>query len=167
MVAISMPIGAVVTAAHSTPQFAIGERAFGIGGDVYIYGQYNTAGTGLAKGHAVAIPATGSTMLELTVALCSADLGIGWSQVGGTDSANAVTAGAYFWAQIEGIGTIATLSACVGAVPLYPTTTAGVLDDSSAGTLIRGVTLVATVTGNGTRLGTGHLRGARVGATIA
>lgn len=168
MVEICSPLGARVTAADSSPQFNIGARAFGNSGDVYIYTQYNTAGTGLANGHFVAlVPSASHHAEELTLALSSGGWPIGVCQVGGTNSAIEVTAGAYFWALIEGQGTFAVASSCVGSVPLYTTSTAGVLDDAANGNIIRGVVINATVTGDGTRLATGTIRGGKAGAVIA
>lgn len=166
MVQACSPIGARFNAAESSPNHNIGARGFDNAGNVYLYTQYDTAGTGLGLGFGVVLPGTSNQAQGLTLALSSAGHSIGFCQVGSA-GANSVSAGAYFWAQIEGQGSIAVLSACVGAVPLYTTSTGGVLDDTANGNIINGVVINATVTGDGTKVATGTIVGGRSVARIA
>lgn len=167
MVQAISPVGARFSAAESTPNFSIGMRGCSDDGNVYIYTQYDTAGTGLGLGHAVVLPGTSNQAQSLTLALSSAGHSIGFAQVGSAATAVAITAGAYFWAQIEGQGSVAVAASCAADVPLYTTSTAGVLDDASNGNIIHGVTTNAAVAAGSVSATTGKILGGRAGARIS
>lgn len=166
---ICMPLGAAISAVDpaGSPQFGVGNRAYDNAGNVYLYLKYDTAGTGLGLGMGVVLPGTSNQAQGLTLALSSGGQSIGFCQAGSAATAVAVTAGAFFWAQIEGEGKVAVASACAAGVPLYTTAVAGVLDDASNGNIIHGVTINTSVTGNGFTAATGKILGGRAGANIA
>lgn len=140
------------------PEFGIGDRGFSNDGNVYIYGQFDTAAAGVAT-----VGMAGGARIVEPVPAIDHRAGIGRSLdrlLAGGPHRRGLGVGADRGRRHH-LGVVGVRR----GVPLYPTTTAGVLDDASAGTVIVGVTLVATVTGNGTRTGSGNING--VGRVLA
>lgn len=121
-------------------QFRLGERVTASDGSVWLYVQ---AGAAISQYMAVGIDENyEATALSKT----AADAGhqVGFAQVAFADND-------FGWVAVHmpGNGSVRVASACAADVQLYTTSTAGVLDDTSASqTLIRGVvvTVVASTT---------------------
>jgi hypothetical protein len=133
-----------VTAGKDPPQ--IGSMVQANDGSQWIFAQ---ASTTIAANYAMAIDSTFKAN-PLTAALCTAGNTIAWAEQAidpaGTSSSN----GPYFWAQMQGRGAsmnIAVAASCAAGVPLYTTSTAGVLDDSATATqaLVPGVATITTM----------------------
>ena len=150
------PIGAKFTSTTTAAEFELGEIGRGENGTTWIYTQLSTAVTAAGVGYAEAINSA-QVVTHMTLALaCAGDPGVFAQCV--------VAPGEYFWGLENGNGvSVAVASACAADVPLYATSTPGVLDDAANGSIIKGVTLRTTVTGDGTRVGVGRVNG-RVGA---
>jgi hypothetical protein len=105
-------------------------------GKVY---QYCVAGgSNLTQYHSVAIKPVTFVAAALTDALAQLGYEIGVTQI-------AVTANYYFWCLRRGAGSIVAASAAASEAAIWPTATAGVVDDATLSTAcIRGLSLTAT-----------------------
>jgi hypothetical protein len=127
-------IGAKFGDTHTDAKFALGTRAQGNNGTVWMYCQ---ASTTLTQYDCSVIDSSFKAN-PITTALTTEGASIGFPQV-------AVPITEYFWAALEGrTVNIRVASSCAANVPLYTTATAGVLDDAVANNLMNGIKIVTT-----------------------
>lgn len=114
--------------------FSLGHRVAGTDNSEWVYVQ---AGGAITQYDAVAIDENYQAV-ALTSALALAGHMIGFAQVAFSDNDLG-------WVALEGSNITARIAgSCAADVQLYTSATAGVLDDTSAGVLIRGVVAVTT-----------------------
>lgn len=128
-------VGAKFTDVSDTAKFGLGTIVNGNAGSTYMYCQ---ASTTLSQYDCAAID-NNYKANPITTALTTDGMSIGWPQVA-VDLATP-----YFWAALQGRTiNIRVASSAAANVPLYTTSTAGVLDDAVANNLVNGVKIVTT-----------------------
>jgi len=138
-------MGVNITATTSTtPDFTVGGRALlSDGGEA----MYIKASSAIAAGDALLISGAGAAA-PITTALTDAGTTTAHQYIGVAHVA--IDSGSYGWACTKGIPTagINVAASCVRGSPLYTTSTAGQLDDTSSSShLISGIEITATATG--------------------
>lgn len=134
----------VTTATSTTAEYALGARVkVSDGGEA----MYVKAGSTVTAGDVLLISSAGSAV-PITTALTDAGTATAHQYIGVAHVS--ITSGSYGWACTGGIPTagISVLASCVRGSPLYTTTTAGALDDTSTSShLISGIQITTTATG--------------------
>lgn len=130
---------------HTTPQAVLGQEFIDLYGRIYKY--VKGAGT-IAQYEYVVISKDGN----YTIASLDTDTsghGAGKVQpLGCVQVSGGFTSSLYGWIFVGcGIHTGLFAASCVQNVPLYATSTQGVIDDSATTTLIPGLMLITTITG--------------------
>lgn len=127
-----------------TPEFQLGARAkLSDGGEAI----YIKAGAAITAGDVLLINSTGSAV-GITTALCDAGGTTPQQYIGVANTT--LASGQHGWACTGGIPVagISVLASCVRGSPLYTTTTAGALDDTSSSShLVSGIQITTTATG--------------------
>ena len=126
------------------PEFQLGARAkLSDGGET----MYIKAGAAITAGDVLQINSTGSAV-GITTALCDAGTTTAQEYIGVANTT--LASGQHGWACTGGIplAGISVAASCVRGSPLYTTTTAGQLDDTSSSShLISGIQTTVTATG--------------------
>lgn len=131
-------IGTKLATTTTDPEFTLGTVTRGSDGSEWVYVQ---AGEAITQYMTVAIDENFQAV-KVTTALAAAGHNIGSAQI-------AFANDDYGWVCTKAPGNVTVLVSadCAADVQLYTTSTAGVLDDTSAGVnLIRGMVLVAAAT---------------------
>ena len=128
-------LNAALTSTSTTPEFALGTRAKGNKGSEWMYVRANGAVTAY---DCVAIDETWDAT-AMTKALADADLMVGFAQ-------NAFADNEYGWVALSGQGiSVRVLASGVADAALYPSATAGCLDDDATSqTAVNGVVITTT-----------------------
>jgi hypothetical protein len=137
---IGVNTSATDTALTDGTTFGVNNQHYDHSGNVWVYVKASAAFT---LGDCVGIRPTGrATPLTLTLAK-TAIRRVGFAQV-------ATAADSYAWVQIHGtINSVRVAIDCEPKVSLYPTATAGVLDDATASVIVHGVCIDTSATAAG------------------
>jgi hypothetical protein len=126
------------------PEFQLGGRAaLSDGGET----MYIKASSAITAGDVLLIDSAGAAA-PITTALCDAGTATAHKYIGVAHTT--LASGQHGWACTRGVPTagISVLASCVKGSPLYTTSTAGALDDTSSSShLISGIQITATATG--------------------
>lgn len=147
------------TALTDGTTFNLGARHQDHNGNVWVFVKASAA---LALGDCGIIRESGrATGLTLANSKTIASRSVGFAQV-------AVAADSYAWLQVHGsVASVRVKIDCEPYVALYPTSTAGSLDDATVSTMVQGVAIVTSATAAGAFSGVAHFPQISRGANLS
>lgn len=142
---IGINVSATDTALTDGTTFQPGARTEDHLGNTYVYVKASAAFT---AGDCVAVKAGGTSGTPITLTIAkTAVRTVGFAQVG-------VALDSYAWIQVSGqVPLVRVAIDCEPKVALYPTSSAGVLDDATVSVMIQGVCINTSATAAGTFAG--------------